>query len=797
MRSLTLTPRFFTFIALGVGAFFVLLFLSQGTVQAATCPNNRYICNNAEKNARNNCAAVSPQVYGAIWFNNTGGAATDDGYYASYVIVNGTANSVTVNIRGSVFDCNDGVGVGQGVWATGVAPQGANAWRLTGLSSTTLYRGNYSGINRWTSRGGSISATLNVSNLPNGNAAGTQTFTIDLYRCYSSNGSSATGSCYAETITITVIRVNVPANYQPLSDVNGTSAPSTIYANPTSTANFRLWNRISNYGGANHAMVGLAQMRIGSGGSWQNVHQHSYTATANGNTFFWTQNGVGPGATITGNQLGGGSYVIPANTDEICFRLQITNNGGAILASGATNPSGISCMRIRGGNTQASATASPSHIEPGDFSDLVATIHTNSFRWLGQAGASYNVTCSWTITGLASGSLSPTGTSGTCNQAISSNNPIVVVNKRYTATTATPIGTQVCLNITLGVPAGLGTSSTQQACTTVVAKPYLKAFGADVRAGCTDPAVGGGAGTASISSWNRGSAAGFAGAGGIFAAFALGTIDEFASAQGGSTAAGLAPPGKGLSFASAPGSYGGSYGTGSCLADYYGSRPTAARPGELTLTPLTTTSWGAGSAAANPGIHQVLTRTGNLTVNGGTLQPGTRVTLYVQGDVAIAGNITAASATAGDVLSIPSLTIVACGNIAIGSGVQQLHTVLIAQARTGSAACDTTTPNGQIYTCANGFSVLPVTPANYATCNNQLVVTGALLAQRVHFTRTFGTLSRHGSAAADFLRSGNGVANAAEVIQYNPLTWILPAGTVNSSSGPPSYDAVTTLPPVL
>lgn len=192
---------------------------------AAYCDPGRYSCNGPETGARNIC--YEGGASGAMWFNTTSGAATDDGYYAATVNVNATANSVGVNLRGSVNSCDDAGSYN--VYAVGIAPTGGEGWRLTGLSSTTLFRGTMPGsYYRWSSQGSGVNATLNVTGLAANNLGKTdsQSITIDIYRCFSTNGSSATGSCYATPVIVNVFRA---ANY------NFTLTP-TITGTPASTS---------------------------------------------------------------------------------------------------------------------------------------------------------------------------------------------------------------------------------------------------------------------------------------------------------------------------------------------------------------------------------------------------------------------------------------------------------------------------------------------------------------------------------------------------------------------------------
>lgn len=180
---------------------FVMSVIWSQTVSASGGSRNRPPYNGAENNTYNRCVSEGWQSlrYGAIWF-------TTGSYYDGSVNITATSNSATVYIRGSVFGCHNGST--NNTYAVNVAPYGPEYWRLTGMSSTSLFRGTSQGAHNWSTQGGQISATLDVSGLATNNATGpdTQTITIDLYRCFSTNPTSPTGACYTETIPITVTR---------------------------------------------------------------------------------------------------------------------------------------------------------------------------------------------------------------------------------------------------------------------------------------------------------------------------------------------------------------------------------------------------------------------------------------------------------------------------------------------------------------------------------------------------------------------------------------------------------------
>ena len=142
--------------------------VALGSIVCAALPSlpayadNRLPYNTAEQNARYLCywgAGTKFGARGAIWFTNSGS------YYNDSVSVSSDAQSVPVAIRGSVYGCK--YGSPGDIYATNVAPSAPNAALLSGLSGSTLYRGALPrpAATNWTSRGGEISATLNILSL--------------------------------------------------------------------------------------------------------------------------------------------------------------------------------------------------------------------------------------------------------------------------------------------------------------------------------------------------------------------------------------------------------------------------------------------------------------------------------------------------------------------------------------------------------------------------------------------------------------------------------------------------------
>lgn len=320
-------------------------------------------------------------------------------------------------------------------------------------------------------------------------------------------------------------------------------------------------------------------------------------------------------------------------------------------------------------------------------------------------------------------------------------------------------------------------TATVKSCVKVVAKPYPRAYGGDVSAGngfAGDPNVCTNYPEASIVGWNRRSGGSFAGAGVQHAAFALDVINDFATRQGNSGApSGLAFANRDVPINHGDGVFGGQLGDVPCIANHYGDRPDDGSP----LGPNPNLS----SLGAS-GEHSEYTRNGSLTLNGGQINPGEQVTIYVDGNVFISDNVNYPGSWQVD--RVPVFRLIASGNIYIGNNVTQLDGLYVAQ---GDG-----TSNGVIYTCATGNdSPVSEQAGNfYDVCNTKLVVNGSFVASQIRFLRNNGTLSQ--SQAGD---SPPGGGAAAEVFNYNPTMWL------NQPALPPGeradYDAIISLPPVL
>ncbi|HSX43110.1 MAG TPA: hypothetical protein VLF59_03430 [Candidatus Saccharimonadales bacterium] len=365
---------------------------------------------------------------------------------------------------------------------------------------------------------------------------------------------------------------------------------------------------------------------------------------------------------------------------------------------------------------------------------------------------------------------SPPGVSTGCPRSFSSSATLTTET-----VTNLPANTTVCRTLVVS-PANNGAgSSADEACVTVLNEPYLSVLGGDAAAGtgfgqaCSEV-------SAQLKSWNLNTAASnYFGAGAEVGAWATGPINNFVSGMGLATGA-ATRSGYPLSFANTVniggGNYGGQFGTGSvpCMYNYYANKPATTNLG---VSPtIGTFLAGPGTAAGD------YSATGTLTLGDASavhnplamvLNGGKQISIYVQGSVYVASNITYAY---GNLADIPRLNIYVSGDIYIDPHVTEMHGVYIAQ-KNGAGT-------GMITTCATGAAA---TTLPYATCNTQLKVVGTAAAEGgLRLNRTWGNLV-----------AAPGVANTpAETFQYSPEMWL---SAPTAASG--KIQSYTSLPPVL
>jgi hypothetical protein len=178
---------------------------------------------------------------------------------------------------------------------------------------------------------------------------------------------------------------------------------------------------------------------------------------------------------------------------------------------------------------------------------------------------------------------------------------------------------------------------------------------------------------------------------------------------------------------------------------------------------------------------------------------GRRVVIYVDGNVSLRADSTAAGTgkvgyannTEWTSLElIPSLYVIANGNIFIDDGVTELDGAYVSQ-------------GGEIFTCAIGFDA-PTVAQLTEQCRTQLQVNGTFLANKVNLWRTFGSLREsyplevpvRDPTPADPAPTDPPSSRAAEIFIYNPTLWFTEGGNLPSNSKI-QIDSYTTLSPSL
>ena len=159
-------------------------------------------------------------------------------------------------------------------------------------------------------------------------------------------------------------------------------------------------------------------------------------------------------------------------------------------------------------------------------------------------------------------------------------------------------------------------------------------------------------------------------------------------------------------------------------------------------------------------------RNGSLTITGGSLGKGQHVRLFVQGNVTISGNISVNEADPihNSLSDIPSLTVVATGDIQVEHGVSVIAGTYVAE--------------GKFESCkdAQNQKKTPALGVN-GVCQNKLKVNGAIVSGGSPvFLRTFGA----GNDSNDDQWDTKKISSTAEWINYTPNLWLT---TSNGSSG--------------
>lgn len=389
-----------------------------------------------------------------------------------------------------------------------------------------------------------------------------------------------------------------------------------------------------------------------------------------------------------------------------------TNSWGGRDGRGAE-----ACVRVEvPAKLKAAMSASPKPIQPGDTITFAPTISAVT------SGSPVTVNCV-----INRGLYSPTGVYtnlGAQPCVDSSGNPNIVipmggsVNLRpnnYASSNSIAIGSRVCDVINITVPASplyfnSPADRTAEDCSTVAKAPYVHFLGGDVWAGGGFAAVAPGtcntSGKITTVTRNQSVADGTRpGSGTTYAAFALNRITNFGS--GGVARVTATGEGDNWTFSNINAANLGFFGVAQhCINDYaasYASLPLSAPPG------------------INNPVSGAWHVTGPINL-AGTMplgdQPGGHKVYFVDGDVNLNGVISYPASYA-NAAQIPSLVVIATGNIRVLDVVNRVDGIYIAR--------------NTFYTCHP-----KVEPETINNCNVPLVVNGAVSSTALDLHRTAG-----------------------------------------------------------
>ncbi|MCL2037872.1 hypothetical protein FWG95_02620 [Candidatus Saccharibacteria bacterium] len=161
---------------------------------------------------------------------------------------------------------------------------------------------------------------------------------------------------------------------------------------------------------------------------------------------------------------------------------------------------------------------------------------------------------------------------------------------------------------------------------------------------------------------------------------------------------------------------------------------------------------------------------GTLNISGNVLKgikdtstpKGNHLTIYVEGNVLINGNIVFQGPSYTNLSEIPSLTIYATDNIEIAPGVTQIDGTLVA----GKAVHTCNTNRDSTFGPHLGLNNSP------GGCNQQLTINGAIVSKdSPHFRRTFGGGT---STTITDIANTNAPRAPAEIVNYTPNLFLTP-----------------------
>lgn len=345
------------------------------------------------------------------------------------------------------------------------------------------------------------------------------------------------------------------------------------------------------------------------------------------------------------------------------------------------------------------------------------------------------------------------------------------VSNGWTVSSGAQLGELACVNVTVArqrgfsfpAPNGFNVvgSSTFQQCVDVAEQAYIEVANSSVWAGGSlDPSATG-YGTSFCALPGNPSAGQIIGARlngvGAWADYVTGAANSITNFGSAHINTGTVN-GTGLTFANVGGQ--GLFGQGRCVTDLttYLSDDTT-RTGIFSLPGVN--AWPTSSGQ--------WVRNGNLTISGRTINAGDRFTIFVDGNVTITDDVVFGAYNVADKDLIPSLIIVATGDIDIQANVENLHGFYFA--------------GDEIDTCSNQGSDL-----SSLVCVDHLTVVGSFVADDIQFRRTYGGVSGG---------NPNGGNSEAELFTFSPELYLANHILISETRPQLEIDQLLDLPPVI
>lgn len=714
--------------------FIICLFLVSFAKVDNVYADHRPAYNNSEQTAHDLCMASSARgKRGAIWFNTPSAS-----YYDDKVNIASDANSVEVYIRGSFFSCGNGGSQTLNAWYINYADY--KIPRLSSVGDTTvLNRGATTSSYNFSSQGGAVSATLDVSGLAmdgskNSTVAGCDSLTsycesisVDLYRCPVTNTPPST-QCYSSPLTINIVRtIPKPVVTPPTPPSGGSNGcrPISISVNPGNDANGFPVPVSFSIGGQNFGPYKTAQnVDVTSRFTTGDTYQVSYSTPPyiSGYVDIYGDDETKPiydgtGKTIIGYQQ---KYI---RTDAVwtnwnywsssigpCYDYTLTAN---------ITPLASRSMEVGSTTPVNSSAASASY---------TGSYHTKSKD------------TAWQITKLVTGpnsAISPlpntSSSSDPCTyyksatgisdcSALQTGNSVVPVNGGYFSSSFTvgdyTAGTKICFVFSVNPRSSDYGDWNHSAfdpakdCIVVTKKPKIQITGGNLSAGGLVNTSTSVKNSRMFGSWTE------------YGVFAAGSISGMASGSAFASVAGLAGYSvcgySTLSFTNVRTGTATCSGNNGTIGNYIGANTAA----DVASSFADGNTIAGGSIVANdlisgPGAY-IGNKTGDLTLSASNLEAGKSIILKVSGTATITGNQFYENKIYSGASELPQLIIIA-DNINITDNVTNIDAWLIAT-------------NGNINTCSNFSGNLTVNK-----CTQLLTVNGPVSAKKLLLYRTAGS----------------------------------------------------------